>query len=448
MSGLPVTSEQTHARLALKVLPRGTRAKGDRTSFERYRTPKWDIVPVTRLLPVPVRTVLDHGQLTPLSGTFNPCNRQGDPGHKTREPILFWFQDTPVGKELFLTLYTRPCAWGRCSFCTLPSESSLADVSSEDIYLQAILTLDSLTRDQLDEVRRVFLSNNGSILDPSTMPRNSLIRIMELMHRSCPNLAYLCVETRFETVVPDELRAFQHHFRKWHNEYRHRSDRPRCAEEPVILQISAGYETQDPYLRNAVLWKGYPEEMVQKFFQMISSVQRESGQPIELYEHVMLKPAAGMNDDEAIEEAVATIVHLERLGRHFDIRVSIRLNPTFAAVGSELYLQFEDGTYTPPTYRDVYEVLRRCKDRQVSIRVFLGLSTEGLSYSEGAFGNRDATDVYYRAAFESYNNHQDFLRLSQDILPLENRQHETGKKALLLNLLDHERSPDVCICRD
>ena len=123
-------------RLGRKSLPLASRANPETVAFRKLITPKGEICEATKHLPVPVRVVIDHNRLTPLSGQISHCNRNGNPSHNPRRPIFFWYQMTPVGRELYLVLYTRPCEWGRCSFCTLPSESSPIDVSAEDMILQ------------------------------------------------------------------------------------------------------------------------------------------------------------------------------------------------------------------------------------------------------------------------------------------------------------------------
>ena len=67
----------------------------------------------------------------------------------------------------------------------------------------------------------------------------------------------------------------------------------------------------------------------------------------------MLKPAVGMTDKEAEYESFQTIAHLAALGEKYNIPVSVRLNPTFVAKGSELYNEFNKGNYTPPTFKNV-----------------------------------------------------------------------------------------------
>jgi uncharacterized Fe-S cluster-containing MiaB family protein len=400
--------------LGRKSLPLVSRSGVAASAFRTLLATRGEICPATRHLPVPVRIVVDQSRLAPLSGRVNPCNRNGNAGHDPRQPLFFWFQHTPVGRELYLVLYTRRCEWARCSFCTLPSESAPVDVAEAHIVLQARAAFDALTAEQAGQVRRLFLSNNGSVLSPTTMPVAALLEIMQLAHERCPALEIVCLETRFETVSAAKIRTLQRHFAEWHRLYG-ANPGGRQAPEPVILQFSAGYETQDPYLRNAVLWKGYPEDKVQSFFALIARAQRESGQPVFVDEYVMLKPAAGLSDEGGIAEAVETIVHLASLGRHFGVDVSVRLNPTFAALGSELYLQFTEDRYRPPTFHDLYQVLERCRAAGVSIPIFIGLNNEGLTLSPASFGNGDETDRSFHAALQAYNAHQDFSRLTREI---------------------------------
>jgi uncharacterized Fe-S cluster-containing MiaB family protein len=246
-----------------------------------------------------------------------------------------------------------------------------------------------------------------------------LLAVLELAHACCPRLEIICLETRFETVSLERLLGLQRHFAEWHRHYAAAGRPPRQSPRPCTLQISAGYETQDPYLRNAILWKGYPEEKVQNVFALLARAGERSGDPIWLDEYVMLKPAVGLTTDEAVHEAVETILHLERLGEHFGVPVSVRLNPTFAAVGSELYLQFTQSCYQPPTLRDVYEVLARCHDLGVRVPIFVGLNDEGLTHAQSSFGNRDRTDPHYRGALRAYNAHQDFAQLRRAVRAFE-----------------------------
>ena len=53
------------------------------------------------------------------------------------KPLFHWYVDGIQGKELVLALYTRPCRYGRCAFCSLPNMSIGGEsVSAFDIERQ------------------------------------------------------------------------------------------------------------------------------------------------------------------------------------------------------------------------------------------------------------------------------------------------------------------------
>jgi len=369
----------------------------------------------TAHLPVPTVRVLDHTKLIRVTGTVPAVNIAGDTQHNHRTPIFSWFQDTPLGKEIFLALYTKPCRWKRCSFCTLPSQSSPVALAPVEINDQVTQAFDALDEAQLSQVQRVFLSNNGSILDGDTMPRVCLEFAIRQAIANCPDLKVICLETRFETVTAEVI--------GWVYD----CIRTSMPLKKISLQFSGGYETQDPYLRNAILFKGYAENHVQDFFALCEQVMYADTHafhvpryPIMLDEYVMLKPAAGMTDSEAIAEATETIVHLDKLGEFYGLPVSIRLNPAFAAIGSELYKQFEASNYTPPTLRDTYRVIECCRQRGSNLPIFVGLNNEGLTTSTAScFGNWDTTDEAYRKAVQRHNSDQDFEALREAIIAIE-----------------------------
>lgn len=420
--------------LDAKVVPLHSRAAGLSRAHARLKAARGAVSPTTAELPVPVRVVIDQEALTPLSGGVPACNEEGNGSHNPRLPILFWYQDTPVGPELYIVFYTLPCSWGRCSFCTLPSESSAAPVSDEQIWLQALYVCDSFSTHQKAAVKRVFLSNNGSVLDPRSFPRHVLLRICEQLHRECPSLEMLCLETRQETVRTDDLLQLQDTLGRWHRNLRDESGGPRSTPHPTRVQISTGYETQDPFLRNAVLWKGYDEAQVQAFFGRCAAAAGADGEPVPVDEYVMLKPAAGMSDEDAIAEAAETVLHLQAIGEHYGVPVSVRLSPTFAAVGSELHLQLEEDRFKPPTFRDVVAVLRVCGERGLRVPLFVGLHDEGLATEHGTFGNHDLSDPYYRRALGDFNGHQDLDRLLEDVALVEYRLADPALAELLESL--------------
>ncbi|MFQ5637414.1 MAG: hypothetical protein ACE5IR_05415 [bacterium] len=393
------------------------------------------------------KIVVDHSKIEKVKAQISSVNAAGDPSGDPSKPIFFWFQDTPVGKELFLALYTKKCEWARCSFCTLPSVSSPNNVAADNIIKQAEFAFHAHTKEQLARVKRFFISNNGSILNPVTMPPQALERICEIAYSLCSSLELISFETRFETVKKSNLLHYISKFQKWHEHYLKRG--VRSSESPVKLQISAGYETQDPYLRNSVLCKGYSERLVQEFFKMCAEIHSETGCRILYDENVLLKPAPGMTNEEAIAECVQTVIHLHELGDHFNVPVSIRINPTFVAAGSYLHEKFIENKYSPPTLRDVMSVLGLCHKKNINIPIFIGLNEEDLETSGGSFNRGALLDSFYYRVLKNFNLTQDYPLIERTIAMLDDPLTQlTAKQLMSVNFWSQEKLEQRPFCLD
>jgi len=360
----------------------------------------------------------DNKNIKIIKPMVSDVNAKGNDNHNPEKPIFTWFQDTPIGKELFVVFYTQKCEWSRCSFCTLPSESATSLVHKDAIRAQCDYVFENLNNWQKKSIKRIFLSNNGSILNQDIVSPESLRYICEMAYKELPNLEIICLETRFDTVEDFELEEHLSLYSSWHDIYKKEH---REARDPVKLQISAGYETQDTHLRNNVLCKGYSEEEVVDFFKLCSVItnkhNKHNSRQIQILsdEYVMLKPAVGMTDKEAEYESFQTIAHLAALGEKYNIPVSVRLNPTFVAKGSELYNEFNKGNYTPPTFKNVVNVLLMCCKNKIDIPIFVGLNEEGLGAEKSFTFLRESDDYKYMSALVEFNKNQDYNALKKSV---------------------------------
>jgi radical SAM enzyme (TIGR01210 family) len=356
----------------------------------------------------------DNKNIHSIKPLVSDINAKGDDNHDPEKPIFTWFQDTPIGKELFVVFYTQKCEWSRCSFCTLPSESSTKLVHKDAIRAQCDYVFENLNSWQKKSIKRIFLSNNGSMLNQEIVSSESLSYICQIAYKELPNLEIICLETRFDTVEEWELEDHLEDYASMHDIY---IKEHRIAKEPAQLQISAGYETQDTHLRNNVLCKGYSEEEVVSFFELCKTVtdkhNQDNSRQVQILsdEYVMLKPAVGMTDEEAEIESFQTIAHLAALGEKYNVPVSIRLNPTFVAKGSELYDEFQKGKYTPPELKSVVNVLKMCHENGINIPIFVGLNEEGLSIDQSATFLRKPDDYKHMNALVKFNKDQDYEKL-------------------------------------
>ena len=92
------------------------------------------------------------------------------------KPLFHWYVDCTIGKELIFALYTRPCRYGKCTFCGLPTMSEGGEmVSAKDIEKQVDYILAEYTPQQLSEVAKVSIYTASSSLDQISLPTRSLM---------------------------------------------------------------------------------------------------------------------------------------------------------------------------------------------------------------------------------------------------------------------------------
>lgn len=307
---------------------------------------------------------------------------------KTR-PLFHWYVDCAVGKELVLALYTRPCRYGRCAFCALPSLSLGGEaVSARDIDRQVDHVLSSYTQQQLDQIAKVSIYTASSSLDQECLPTRSL---MYLAIRVCdlPKLEMVSMETRPEYVEDWELKALRH-----------------VLGDGVRLEVGIGYETHDPHLRNEVLGKGLSAEKLRRLMRYLE----EDG--IDLKAYLMLKPHHSLSEEEGIAEAVAGLDELAGLGEKHHVFVSIHLNPTYIAKGCRLTEELVAHGYEPPELTSVIDVVVASVRR--GLPIYVGLDDEGLAIEGGTFQDTGVDRDRVVAALQAFNRHQDLPRLVEE----------------------------------
>ncbi len=306
------------------------------------------------------------------------------------KPLFHWYVDSPIGKELVFALYTLPCRYAMCAFCSLPSLAAGGErVTPQDIEKQVDFVLSHYEREQLDALAKVSVYTAASTLDQECLPTRSL---MYVMLRICdlPNLKVVSMETRVEYVEDWELKALR-----------------AVLGETVRVEVGLGYETRNPQLRNRVLGKGLGERALVQLFEMLAA--NDSG----LKAYLMLKPHHSLSEEEGVREAIAGLDHLDGLGRAHGVPVSIHLNPTYIAKGCSLTDELVAHGFEPPELSSVLTVVREAHQR--GLPIYVGLDDEGLAVHGGTFQStgldRDATV----AAIKAFNAHQDLDRMNAEV---------------------------------
>ena len=316
---------------------------------------------------------------------------QFDEAHDPTKPVNYWFQDSFEGETLFVIFYSQACRWSRCVGCNLPSVSSKHRVSFKSIMAQVdhLFNQPEILQ-RLRTIKKVIISNNGSILDEATFSTTALIYLIAKLNIHLPNMALLSVETRPEYVDMTELVILSRAIAE--------------GETATELEIAIGFESFDSRIRNGVFKKGLELSRFEDLCGMLATYK------FRLTCYFMQKPVP-MSDEDAVADIRAAIDYLSAAASRFGIKITMYLNPTYVARGTTLERLLQLGQFSPPFLKDVARAALHAEGKNV--RVFIGLSDEGLAAPQGSF-IRPGDEEKVRC-LESFNRSQDFQHLHADI---------------------------------
>jgi len=287
-----------------------------------------------------------------------------DEKHNSNLPVEKWFQESPEGLVLFTVFYTQACRWSKCLGCNLPSKTSLHHVSYKNIKNQIDHIFDDEeVKEKAKDIKKLIISNNGSVLDEETFSSNALMYLITHANLHFPNLAIMSMETRPEYVDTAELEFIARALKE--------------GDTPTNLELSIGFEAFDEKIRNDDFQKGLSLDIFEKFIKKIAPYKFQ----VKCY--FMQKPVPNMDDQAAVEDIQNAIDYLSGIAEKYDVHINMHLNPTYVAYGTDLEKHFFKGTYNPPRLNDVVKAAAHAKGKNLSI--FLGLYDEGLAVEGGSF---------------------------------------------------------------
>lgn len=254
--------------------------------------------------------------------------------HDPSQIAQMWFQTSPEGLVLFVVFYTQACRWSRCLGCNLPSKVSQEHVDYRSLMQQVDnLFADPEVQRRRNAVRKVILSNNGSVLDEDTLSSTALMYLIARLNQYLPNLSMLCMESRPEYVEIAELEFISRALAE--------------GDTPTSLEIAIGFEAFDDHIRNDVFDKG----LTLKVFESLAEKLARYHFSLKCY--FMQKPVPGISDPDAVADIHNAIDYLSRVSKEFGATINMHLNPTYAATGTALETAFKAGDYLPPRLEDV-----------------------------------------------------------------------------------------------
>jgi radical SAM enzyme (TIGR01210 family) len=309
-------------------------------------------------------------------------------GHDERLPVQYWFQQSAEGEVLFVVFYSQACRWSQCLGCNLPSKSSTHHVGFKALMAQVDhVFAEPEVQARSGTVRKVIISNNGSMLDEATFSSTALIYLVAMINLHLPRAAVLTVESRPEYVDLAELEILSRALKE--------------GETPTALELAVGFEAFDDRIRNQVFRKGLNLSSLEKLAEELAPY----GFRLKCY--LMQKPVPGMSDEEAVEDVRRAFDYLDGLAARHGLAINVHLNPTYAAAGTPLAESFLRGEYSPPRLADVLRAVRCAQGKRLT--VFVGLYDEGLAVEGGSFLRPG--DEALVARLERFNQTQDFALL-------------------------------------
>lgn len=311
-----------------------------------------------------------------------------DESHNPDQPADFWFQESLEGPVLFVVFYSQACRWSRCLGCNLPALMSASHVPFERIINQIdfIITHPDV-QERANAIRKVIVSNNGSVLDEATFSSTALMYLLAKLNLTFPGLEVLTLETRPEYVDFAELEFISRALKEGSKE--------------TALELAIGFEAFDEKIRNEVFDKGLSLPVFE------SLVRDVAPYGFRLKTYFMQKPVPGLSDEDAVSDIRMAIGYLANLIDSFNVPINMHLNPTYVARGTLLEKAFNKGEFIPPVLTDVARAALSAKG--TSLTLFIGLSDEGLAVSGGSFIRPDDGPLIEH--MEAFNRSQDFSML-------------------------------------
>ena len=318
-----------------------------------------------------------------------------DDQHNENIPSRWWFQKSEEGLILFVIFYTQACRWSRCLSCNLPSTCASRHIGYKAIINQIdYIFQHPEIRAQRLQIKKVIVSNNGSVLDQKTFSSMALMHLIVQLNLNLSNLAVLCLETRPEYVEVEELEFLARGIAE--------------GDTPTELELAIGFEVFDERLRNEVLKKGLRLANFEKLVAQMAPYKYH------LKCYVMQKPVPGMSDEEAVEDVRQALDYFGQVSRRCgngEVKINVHLNPTYVAHGTPVAAAFAEGKYEPPKLRDVARAIMFGRNQALSI--FVGLDDEGLAVPGGSFIRPG--DEPLITALQEFNQMQDYERLQKAI---------------------------------
>lgn len=270
-----------------------------------------------------------------------------------KEPCYFLQRNFKGDQDMLIIFKTPPCH-SHCKFCNLSDRKWNGGLGIIDQFTFVIEQL----KHSLSVLDRVTLSNNGSILDSQSVSIIEINKIIQAITQ-IRNISTIVLETDLKFINISLL-----------NEIRQIADN-------VKLNLLTGFETLDENLMIEILGK----KRVKSVFEHKLDIIADCG--YDFTAHILYKPSPKMSDEDAYVEAKLSAFYLIEECEKRNINLTLRLNPMFAAIGTEWTKKaLKTPYYSPPKISDVYSLALELEKK---VSTYVGLSTENKDEKWGSY---------------------------------------------------------------
>lgn len=295
-----------------------------------------------------------------------------------------WYQEdllyAGVGKSLFVIVPTPGCSWalsdaGGCTMCSYISDCTLEPI---DENLIISLFKEQLER-HIDEIKsdgekmpiavKIFAS--GSFLNPQEVPKKARDEILDILAK-IDEIKEVIVESRPEYVNEEVLEEIF------------------SIIPEKIFEISIGLESQNDFIREEKINKGFTREDFEKAINIIAKINNDESNEYAAKSkaYILVKPIL-TSEKEAIEEAIATAKYSENVGVN---RVSFC--PATIHRGTLIERLWRKGAYQPPWIWSVVEIVNKTR-KNLNIPIFM--DTSGFGSRRGPYNCKKCNkDLKYK----------------------------------------------------
>ncbi|MBU2561569.1 MAG: radical SAM protein [Nanoarchaeota archaeon] len=250
---------------------------------------------------------------------------------------------TVAGEESqMIILKTNGCSYGQCTMCGF-NRHAARNVSAEDL-------IEQFEGCYVPGVKVLQLLGSGSFFDDIDVPEAFQRHIVQRLMKE-DRLEKIVLESRPEYLTDDKVAML--------------AGLAKCKE----VYVAIGLESRDDRVRNQILNKGIS---ITEFEEAARTLARQG---VGLQAYALVKPH-GLDEAEAIEDAVNTAKYVFALGKHLGLKTLVSFQPAFIAPDTELEKLFVRGEYDLLSLWSVVEILKRTCALGV---VKAGLDTEGLT---------------------------------------------------------------------